>query len=60
MSWIAILPSRVYLFDGTPLPILLLSWYGALAMGMLYESGEFLDVGLMSNGGGPRLFRSAR
>ena len=24
-------------------------WYGALAMGMLYESGEFLDVGSYSN-----------
>ncbi|OUV68374.1 MAG: glutathione-dependent disulfide-bond oxidoreductase [Cellvibrionales bacterium TMED122] len=24
-------------------------WYGALAMGMLYESGEFLDVGTYGN-----------
>ena len=24
-------------------------WYGALAMGMLYESGEFLDVGSYTN-----------
>ena len=24
-------------------------WYGALAMGMLYESGQFLDVGSYKN-----------
>ena len=33
--------------DYTIADIAIHPWYGALAMGMLYESGEFLDVGLI-------------
>jgi GST-like protein len=35
--------------DYTIADIAIHPWYGALAMGMLYESGEFLDVGSYKN-----------
>jgi GST-like protein len=35
--------------DYTIADIAIHPWYGALAMGMLYESGEFLDVGSYQN-----------
>ena len=35
--------------DYTIADIAIHPWYGALAMGMLYESGEFLDVGTYQN-----------
>ena len=35
--------------DYTIADIVIHPWYGALAMGMLYESGEFLDVGSYTN-----------
>ncbi|MDC1160434.1 glutathione-dependent disulfide-bond oxidoreductase [Luminiphilus sp.] len=35
--------------DYTIADITIHPWYGALAMGMLYESGEFLDVGSYKN-----------
>jgi GST-like protein len=35
--------------DYTIADIAIPPWYGALAMGMLYESGEFLDVGSYKN-----------
>ena len=45
--------------DYTIADIAIHPWYGALAMGMLYESGEFLDVGSYKTcSAGPRRCRS--
>ena len=44
--------------DYTIADIAIHPWYGALAMGMLYESGEFLDVGTYQTcNDGPKRFK---
>ena len=51
MCWIATWrTASLYVADDyTIADIAIHPWYGALAMGMLYESGEFLDVGSYKN-----------